>query len=759
MNTIFTKNIIRIVITVMLVLLLTGVAVGSVNPTLVGSYDTAGVAASVVVSGSYAYVADYDNSLVIVDISNAASPVFVGSYDQAKSAHDVAVSNSYAYVADHNNGIVIIDISNAASPVFVGSYNTAGSAIDVAVLGNYAYVADGKNGLVIIDISNTATPVLAGSYNTAGEAMGIEVSGSHAYIADGLNGLVIIDISNAASPVFVGSYDLAKPAHDVALSDSYAYVADTNDGLVIIDISNPTAPVLVGSYDAAGYARSVAVSGSYAYVADTNNGLVIIDISNAVSPVLVGSYDTAGSAYGVAVSGSYAYIADTNDGLVILNTGLSGTTRPATTPTINAEITSASFDSGYFASNEKINAHVTVKNNGDETHTFYVGYSVQDPTGKYYDAPYKSITLSSGQTDIVDIDWTVPWVGTKNQGSFKAITTLWEGETTSGLTGELDTYIKENAFTIKRYDYSWFENNADLRIQATDLMIMHLEPYNGTAGDYLKILNKDIRDQVLFPILSQFGEVFIPIPFDYELLNPDSVKKLNEDTVTKFTTKGVLSSSEIATVASYDLDALSMLSWYKDAIENIEISDERKDAGNRMLHSLDSRSEIDELNYYKQLLVQERDYWVVANNAETMENQENAVNNAINIVKQEKMMFRATANLPNSMKQHNFNEEIYGGYNGFYEISKNYDGQVHTTGELLDKYILKQQDYVDSFDSNDVNLVASSLSNEDFAEITQKQESTPDDTSYQPQYPEKTSVTTMLKDTVNKIVGWFESIF
>ena len=224
------------------------------------------------------------------------------------------------------------------------------------------------------------------------------------------------------------------------------------------------------------------------------------------------------------------------------------------------------------------------------------------------------------------------------------------------------------------------------------------------------------------------------MPFNYDQFQPDSVDTFNEITKANLISEGKLSSSEIVTVASYNRKAFEMLLWYKDAIENIEISGDREDAQDRAIANLDSGNMIDELNYYKQLLVQERDYWVVANNAETMENQENAVNNAINIVKQEKMMFRATANLPNSMKQHNFNEEIYGGYNGFYEISKNYDGQVHTTGELLDKYILKQQDYVDSFDSNDVNLVASSLSNEDFAEITQKQESTPDDTSYQPQY-------------------------
>ena len=48
MNVILKKNIIRIVITLILALLLTGVGTGSVNPTPVGKYDTARAAYGVV---------------------------------------------------------------------------------------------------------------------------------------------------------------------------------------------------------------------------------------------------------------------------------------------------------------------------------------------------------------------------------------------------------------------------------------------------------------------------------------------------------------------------------------------------------------------------------------------------------------------------------------------------------------------------------------------------------------------------------------
>ncbi|MFN5892129.1 MAG: hypothetical protein ACK45Z_05770, partial [Dolichospermum sp.] len=67
------------------------------------------------------------------------------------------VLGNYAYVADIDSGLQIIDISNPTTPTLKGNYDTSGSAWGVQVLGNYAYVADIDSGLQIIDISNPTT--------------------------------------------------------------------------------------------------------------------------------------------------------------------------------------------------------------------------------------------------------------------------------------------------------------------------------------------------------------------------------------------------------------------------------------------------------------------------------------------------------------------------------------------------------------------------------------------------------------------------
>jgi len=97
---------------IFILLLLAGVcAADSLHVSLVGRYDTGDWAYGVYVSGSYAYVADEDDGLRIIDVSDPSSPSEVGFYDTGGSALGVYVSGSYAYVADEGGGLYILDVS------------------------------------------------------------------------------------------------------------------------------------------------------------------------------------------------------------------------------------------------------------------------------------------------------------------------------------------------------------------------------------------------------------------------------------------------------------------------------------------------------------------------------------------------------------------------------------------------------------------------------------------------------------------------
>ena len=289
------------------------------NPTIVSFCDTPGYAKAVAVAGSYAYVADQDYGLRIIDVSNSKAPKEVGSFENLGWSSEVVVVGSYAYVA-HGGGLSIIDVSNPTSPIEIGFCYTSGKG--VAVAGSYAYVADGDYGLHIIDVSNPTSPVEIGFCSTPGDPQGVAVAGSYAYVADWMSGLRVIDVSNPRSPIEVGSCSPPYYANKVAVAGSYAFETDEyyfakTMGLHIIDVSNPGSPTEIGFCSTPGDPCGIALEGPYAYIADWMDGLQVIDVSNPTSPVRVASCST-NFAYGIALAGSYAYVAGYDQGLIII---------------------------------------------------------------------------------------------------------------------------------------------------------------------------------------------------------------------------------------------------------------------------------------------------------------------------------------------------------------------------------------------------------------------------------------------------------
>ncbi|MHA1960692.1 MAG: hypothetical protein ACW99U_10690, partial [Candidatus Thorarchaeota archaeon] len=73
-------------------------------------------ARGVFVSGDYAYVADWDDGLAVINISDPTNPGTPVYEDTRGLAYDVYVSGDYAYVADLNTGLAVIDISDPTNP-------------------------------------------------------------------------------------------------------------------------------------------------------------------------------------------------------------------------------------------------------------------------------------------------------------------------------------------------------------------------------------------------------------------------------------------------------------------------------------------------------------------------------------------------------------------------------------------------------------------------------------------------------------------
>jgi len=276
-------------------------------PKIVGGldYSNSGILC-LTVEGNFAYLAySGGEGVKIIDISDPEKPKIVGTIKNVY-AREMVVIDGYAYIADPELGLVIVDVSAPAAPVRTARLNLNGEVVDISVQGIFAYLTfDGfptDCGLHVCDISNPKSPFLVDRFVVATSLdsdvspgpMKIWLNGNYAYLARGASN-VIVDVSNPANPSKKGMvwilpglppYAHVPSVNDLAGSGEYMYmIASGQEGqekLFVVDIADPLDPDPLG--DVSTYkAKGVAVQGNYACIIG-RDGFQIIDISDPDLP-------------------------------------------------------------------------------------------------------------------------------------------------------------------------------------------------------------------------------------------------------------------------------------------------------------------------------------------------------------------------------------------------------------------------------------------------------------------------------------------
>jgi hypothetical protein len=246
--------------------------------------------------------------------------VQVGLLFTSERPSDVDIDGDHLFIANGNDGLLVVDITNPAAPIAIGSWTgVLGTAGALDVEGDLLYLsASGAQGseLIVIDVSRPATPVKLSSIQHYGEPHGLVVAGNFVFIAAGADGrLQVVEVTDPVHPVLRNGVSCGD-ARDVAVVGDLAYVADFGGNLRVVDITDPTAASIVSTTPVTGNPRGITIRGHMAYVAaDDDGGLQMIDVRNPITPDPCGEHPWC-FAGDVAVSGHYAYVGDVEDGVV-----------------------------------------------------------------------------------------------------------------------------------------------------------------------------------------------------------------------------------------------------------------------------------------------------------------------------------------------------------------------------------------------------------------------------------------------------------
>lgn len=271
---------------------------------------------NIVVSGTYAYIANRNEGLKIIDTSDPLNLMAIGQYDPGTStgsgtpvANSVALSGNTIFMNSfttnfQSGGIDAINVSNPAQPTLLATAPTRGVFLSVTAAGNYAYVALGKEGIEIVDMSSSSQPGVVSHEPTEKFAARFAFAGNHLYLTDGRAGLRVIDISNPSTPTLLKTISTDGPTRDVAVRDNLAFVI--SNSMDVYNVTDPANPQLLGR-EPLGEGTSIAFKNEFGFVSGFRQELTVYDLTNPADPWDVNYLDYYGG-FRVRTFGDFAVL-------------------------------------------------------------------------------------------------------------------------------------------------------------------------------------------------------------------------------------------------------------------------------------------------------------------------------------------------------------------------------------------------------------------------------------------------------------------
>lgn len=156
------------------------------------------------------FEAEDTRGLYIFDISDTVNPVKISRYTGLlSSGYDIDVVGDFAYIADWNGGMEVVDVTLKQTPVARGYISLPDAPWKIDVKENHAFLACYINGGVqVVDVTHPDNLEIDGYYTRSGcFALGIRVDGNDIYLADGAAGFQIYKTG-----LITGSGTLPLPA-------------------------------------------------------------------------------------------------------------------------------------------------------------------------------------------------------------------------------------------------------------------------------------------------------------------------------------------------------------------------------------------------------------------------------------------------------------------------------------------------------------------------------------------------------------------
>jgi hypothetical protein len=170
-----------------------------------------------------------------VTITNPAAPETLQRYFLPyTTSWSIFVQDTFAFIANADSGLRILNVSNPAAPFEVGHFDNppGGGATGIFVKDTLAYFATWGGGLRILNVTDPSSPSEIGFHPAA--AWDVVVQDSIAFTTSSTD-MKVINISDPTNPIEVGHYVTAYHPFRLFVQDSLIYAACFEAGMYIFE--------------------------------------------------------------------------------------------------------------------------------------------------------------------------------------------------------------------------------------------------------------------------------------------------------------------------------------------------------------------------------------------------------------------------------------------------------------------------------------------------------------------------------------------
>jgi len=229
--------------------------------------------------------------------------------------NEIIISDDISYIADGDNGLAILNISNINHRTLLGQFETEGSAENIIVMNDRIYLT-ADNFLYLIDSSDLSNPEEISNYNTTGIISDIDVKNEIVYLTDDEQGLTILDTSSDI-PIKIGDFNIVNASfQSISIENEIAFVATRNHGFIILNVSQPNLPLILGRCNLTGSLNTVYINGTVAFISAEDQGFHLVNITDLYDPGPINTFNTTGNSTDILIDGNIVYVSDNIAGII-----------------------------------------------------------------------------------------------------------------------------------------------------------------------------------------------------------------------------------------------------------------------------------------------------------------------------------------------------------------------------------------------------------------------------------------------------------